>query len=572
MAGPSTSRALTEVEQVTALNEVLDDETLSNYSSDDESASDYDYTQLVPPETISASERDSEPEDIVAHDELEEVPRRFVWEDIDSFHASRESFCGVCGPQFDTAELDVVSVFESIFDISLVQLIVDETNRYAQQEISKIARPLTFRSRIRKWEDVTVDEMYVVLALIMLTGIDQRPTLRSYYSKNRLLFTPFFAETLPLERLEVIMRFLHFSDNSKQNEYQGPSKLFKIYPVIQHLSRKFQILYLPGHNIAIDESLTLWKGRLSFKQYLPLKAAKFGIKTFELCESSSGYVWSFLVYTGQGMELTNQYVTAETNKTTAIVITLLENLLGRGHTVWMDNFYNSPDLARFLKSKNTDCVGTLRPNRKNVPPLVKDKKLKKVLAWQDKKRVTMISTYHKNDMRVVVNRANKTEIKPVVVCDYNKNMLGVDLKDQMLQPYLLERKKGTKWYLKLFRRLLNVAIHNSMVIYRSHTNKQNLDTLQFRLSLVQGLVEKHSSGVRRPVHGRPSVLPPPKRLTERHFLERIPPTGKKARPHRRCVVCGKKGQRKDTQYWCGECEAALCLEECFKAYHTLLHF
>ena len=218
------------------------------------------------------------------------------------------------------------------------------------------------------------------------------------HPKNCLLYTPFFAETLPLERLEAIMRFLHFSDNSKQNEYQGPSKLFKIYPVIEHLNRKFQILYLPGHNIAIDESLTLWKGRLSFKQYLPLKAAKFGIKTFELCESSSGYVWSFLVYTGQGMELTNQYVTAETNKTAAIVVTLLENLLGRGHTVWMDNFYNSPDLARFLKSKNTDCVGTLRPNRKNVPPLVKNKKLKKgehcaqhsgdvaVLAWQDKKR------------------------------------------------------------------------------------------------------------------------------------------------------------------------------------------
>jgi hypothetical protein len=43
MAGPSTSRALTEVEQMTVLNEVLDDETLSNYSSDDDSASDYDF-------------------------------------------------------------------------------------------------------------------------------------------------------------------------------------------------------------------------------------------------------------------------------------------------------------------------------------------------------------------------------------------------------------------------------------------------------------------------------------------------------------------------------------------------
>jgi hypothetical protein len=61
-------------------------------------------------------------------------------------------------------------------------------------------------------------------------------------------------------------------------------------------------------------------------------AVKFGIKTFELCKSSSGYVWSFLVYTGQGMELTNQYVTAETNKTAAIVVTLVENLLGRADT------------------------------------------------------------------------------------------------------------------------------------------------------------------------------------------------------------------------------------------------
>jgi hypothetical protein len=43
MASPSTSRALMEVEQMTVLNEVLDDERLSNYSSDDDSASDYDY-------------------------------------------------------------------------------------------------------------------------------------------------------------------------------------------------------------------------------------------------------------------------------------------------------------------------------------------------------------------------------------------------------------------------------------------------------------------------------------------------------------------------------------------------
>jgi hypothetical protein len=118
-------------------------------------------------------------------------------------------------------------------------------------------------------------------------------------------------------------------------------------------------LYLPNYDIVIDESLTLWKSRLSFKQYIPLKAAKFGIKSYELCESSMGYVWSFIIYTGQGMELTNEFVNSETNKTAATVIKLEEPLFGHGHTHWMDNFYNSLELERFLKSKKTDCVGTL---------------------------------------------------------------------------------------------------------------------------------------------------------------------------------------------------------------------
>jgi hypothetical protein len=43
------------------------------------------------------------------------------------------------------------------------------------------------------------------------------------------------------------------------------------------------------------------------------------------------------------MELASQFVSAETNKTVAIIGKLTENLLGRGHTVWMDNFYNSPE-------------------------------------------------------------------------------------------------------------------------------------------------------------------------------------------------------------------------------------
>jgi hypothetical protein len=119
-------------------------------------------------------------------------------------------------------------------------------------------------------------------------------------------------------------------------------------------------------------------------------------------------------------------------------------------------------------------------NRKNVPSLVKTKKLKKretvgqhstdvaVLDWQDRKRATLISTYHNGEMSTI-SKDGKEIIKPKVAFDYNTNMGGVDLKDQMLQPYLLETKKGNKWYIKFFKRLINVAIHNTMVLFRTTT-------------------------------------------------------------------------------------------------------
>ena len=101
----------------------------------------------------------------------------------------------------------------------------------------------------------------------------------------------------------------------------------------------------------------------------------------------------------------SRFITPEPAKTASIVLKMLEPLLGRGHTLWMDKFYKCPEFARQLKIQHsTDCVGTLKLNRKNIPEEVKDKKLKKgeiierhsgpvkVLKWCDKRSVAMVST------------------------------------------------------------------------------------------------------------------------------------------------------------------------------------
>jgi len=505
----------------------------------------------------------------------------FVWEDMQNYNGRREVFSGLCGPQMNAQGMtDIVGIFELFFSEDIVVKIAEETNRYAQQYKDSKGNIFPKRSRVHEWVPVTEKEIYVVISIFMLMGIIQKPTLRLYFARNQLVATPIFGSIISLDRFESICRFLHFTDNTTIDTYQGPPKLFKIHLIIAHLNSKFQALYLPSQNISVDESLTLWKGRLSFKQYLPLKSSKFGIKTFELCESSSGYLWSFIVYTGKGTIIQSHIITENMNKTTAIVLKLLEPLLHKGYTVWMDNFYNSPALARTLKAVGTDCVGTLKLNRKGVPKKVKETKLKKgeligqhagpvsVIKWHDKKIVTTISTFHSDETRTVYKRGQNKE-KPVSVCDYNQHMGGVDKKDQLLQMYLVERKRMNKWYMKLFRRLLNATVLNALTIYR-HNVGRNVDHLKFRIDLIEGLFVKYA--MERKVPGRRGDDNTVRRLIERHFPKRIPPTEKKSKPTRRCVVCSKHGKRRETVYHCRDCDVALCVDECFEDYHTKKNF
>ena len=96
----------------------------------------------------------------------------------------------------------------------------------------------------------------------------------------------------------------------------------------------------------------------------------------------------------------------------------------------------SPSLAKELNTLYaTDCIGTLKPNRNNVPKQVKEKKLKRgeifaqhsgpvmVMKWCDKKNVSMVSTYHDSRTKVVSKRGKDVK-KPHCVIDYNTNMGG----------------------------------------------------------------------------------------------------------------------------------------------------
>ena len=52
-----------------------------------------------------------------------------------------------------------------------------------------------------------------------------------------------------------------------------------------------------------------------------------------------------------------------------------------------------------------------------------------------------------------------------------------------------------------------------------------------------------------------------------HFVSTIPQSGGKKYPQKRCVICRKHGNPRDTRYWCKECDVALCKQGCFAEFH-----
>ena len=84
----------------------------------------------------------------------------------------------------------------------------------------------------------------------------------------------------------LIEKFLHFVDNRTLGE--NYEKIAKIKPIHDYLLQRFSLLYTLERDISIDESLLLWKGLLSWKQYIPKKHSRFGMKSFVLCEASPG--------------------------------------------------------------------------------------------------------------------------------------------------------------------------------------------------------------------------------------------------------------------------------------------
>ena len=285
---------------------------------------------------------------------------------------------------------------------------MDETNRFADQELNNPDCKLSMKSELRKWEPTHLREIKAFIAVQILMGLSVLPEESDHWATDPLFETPGFGKILPRRRYLQLKHFLHFNDNSKARKHNEPGfdPIYKIRPVVDYLTNKFTGIYQPGRETSIDESMIGFRGRWSSIQYIPSKYTRFGMKAWAECEPKTSYTRHWSLYTGKDPNDNDTTTPAGTK----VVRKLTSDIHNLGHHLYIDNFYTSVQLAQELKSNGIGVCGTMRTNRKEFPGPLKPSNLKLskknpgpvfvqkgnllCIGWYDKKAVYLLTTVH----------------------------------------------------------------------------------------------------------------------------------------------------------------------------------
>ena len=236
----------------------------------------------------------------------------------------------------------------------------------------------------------------------------QPPEASMYWSKDWLFGNHFITHFMTRDRYDKISQYLHASDSTKFTTRQDPNhdRLQHVREIHDIVLKKCKDRYNPHENQSIDEAMIAFRGRLSFRQYLPAKPTKYGIKVWSRADPSDGYLHQFQIYTGRVGRAGGR----EQGLSTRVVLDLVKDIKGKFHTINADNFFSSPRLAEQLLQKDTYYWGTAHVNRLRVPHRLLDAALGSVKEqgqsailqhgtssmavtfWKDKKVINFLST------------------------------------------------------------------------------------------------------------------------------------------------------------------------------------
>lgn len=480
--------------------------------------------------------------------------------------------------EFDVESASPIDYFWLLFKPEMFESMTRNTNNYARWKMEQSG------VLDKYWTETSASELRSYVGINILMGISSLPEADMYWSKNVYIGNQGIQNIMTCNRYQKLGQYFHVSDRATEpaKGQPGYDKLYKVRPIIEHVQGTFPSAYSLSREIAVDEAMVKYTGRLGFRQYMPAKPIKRGIKIWMLCDSNNAYLSRFDIYLGRQDNRT------ELGLGYNVVTKLTDNLHNTYRHVYFDNYFTGVPLMQNLLGNGLYACGTVRVNRKQFPKELKkprdvknrgDYKIMQkgdtnltATVWKDKKLVYHLTTLSEPTEEADAQRRagqNILQLKqPLSVASYNKFMGGVDVHDQYRMKYDVGRN-CKKWWRYLFWFMVNCACVNAFILYkatsRRTTKKKRFAHLDFRLELVRDIIGGYSKRKRSGVEVGDIGLVDAENI-QGHIHGRLNGPGRRCRYHQKYLHT-----RRETVYGCTVCQVHLCKDGCHAHFHNLRH-
>ncbi len=283
-----------------------------------------------------------------------------------------------------------------------------------------------------------------------------------------------FRATMSKTRFLGLCANLRFGDETPV----GSDAVGLTKPLLKALRQQFATIYYPTRNLSIfNQKIDI--AEQSDSPYMPTA------EIFQLHDANR-FVYNF--WMREGVDLTP-------NSGQTVVEKLVENLAGKGHSLYLKNEFNSVQLALSLLQQKCYLTGTYVPEESvNFPPEIFNStsppiQLQREGVFVEKRvgRMTTISTEMANE----TSRSRIADRRSRLVKNYREVLTSIyhsEFLDNM--PFV---PLGIPYSTMIFVYLLNICVQNAFVLYskrldsKRRSQPKRLGYLEFKFLLAKHL-------------------------------------------------------------------------------------
>lgn len=459
-------------------------------------------------------------------------------------------------------ETNPLLFFNKLFCNEMCDLIIRWTNKKLSAMRKKFKR-----QNKPELSDITTTELQAFLGLLLFTAIfkSNNEDIRSIFATDGT-GRDIFRSVMSQERFATLLIALRFDNPEDREDRKKENSVAAINEFFDMFVRNCQNSYVVGATTCVDEMLVGFRGRCSFKMYIPSKPEKYGIKVMSLTDARTHYFYNAYIYAGKDSDGRGLTVDEKKmNKPTQSVIRLAKSLFQSNRNITADNWFSSIELAEYLLKNKITFVGTLKKNKRELPPEFLPTKGRKIgeTIYGFTKNITILShTPKKNKVVIAMSTMHHTEAtdletgKPEIIAFYNLTKGGVDAIDEKCAKYSCSRRTR-RWPMAIFYKVLDICSVNAFIIYSSIPGN-NLSRFNFVKKLANQMVDNHLRGRLEQTYMTREIKCLIRRILSipeepQQVLEEVLETRKY------CYICPSKLKRK-TAYMCIYCKKPICLQ------------